>query len=118
MGTFSTNLKSVANTLLTTYGQTISFVRWASSEYNTATGGVEPVSSTTFSGIGHLSTYRLDEIDGQTIQVNDIQAIVYSTTEPQIEDEATIDSVTYRVQNVEKLQAQGEAIVYRLQLRI
>jgi hypothetical protein len=118
MGAFSTNLKGVANKLLTTYGQSISFVRWVTTEYNTATGGVDPVTSTTFSGLGHPSSYKLDEIDGQTIQVNDVKMIVYSTSEPKIEDEATVDSVVYRVMNVDKLQAQGEAIVYRLQLRV
>lgn len=118
MGTLSTNLRNVANILLTNYGQTISFVRWSTTEYNTTTGGVEPVNSTTFSGRAHPSTYRLDEIDGQTIQLNDIRAIVFSATEPLIEDEATMDDVVYRVMNVEKLQAQGEAIVYRLQLRV
>lgn len=118
MGTFSTNLKAIALRLLNTYGQTISFVRWTTTEYNAATGGVDPVEPTSFSGSAHLNTYKLDEIDGQTIQVNDINALVYSTTEPKIEDEATVDSVVYRVMNVEKLQAQGEALVYRLQLRI
>lgn len=118
MGTFSTNMKNVANSLLTNYGQDISFVRWTTSEYNTATGAVEPMQSTTFSGKGHPNNYRLDEIDGETIQVNDVRLIVYSVTAPQIQDEATVDSVIYRVMNVEKLQAQGEAIVYRLQLRV
>ena len=118
MGAFSSNMKNVANKLLSTYGQSVSFVRWTTTEYNTATGGVDPVTSATFSGLGHPSSYKLDEIDGQTIQVNDVKMIVYSTSEPQIEDEATVDNVKYRVMNVEKIQAQGEAIVYRLQLRV
>lgn len=118
MGTFSTNLKNTANTLLTNYGQTISFVRWSLSEYNVATGGVEPTGSSTFTGKAHPSRYRIDEIDGALIQENDIKALVYTTTEPLVDDEATIDSITYRVMDVEKLQAQGEAIVYRLQLRV
>jgi hypothetical protein len=118
MGTFSDNLQSVSNTLLTTYGETISFVRWSTSEYNTTTGAVDPMTSTSFTGKAHPSSYRIEEIDGQTIQVNDIQAIVYTTTEPLIEDQATIDTVNYRVMNVEKLRAQGEDIVYLLQLRV
>jgi len=115
--TFATDLKNVANTLLTNYGQSISFVRWSTTEYNTATGGVDPVTSTTFGGVAHPRSYRLDEIDGQTIETNDISAIVYSTTEPRIQDEATMGGVVYRVMNIEKVQAQGVAIVYRLQLR-
>jgi len=118
MGTFSTNLKGVANTLLTTYGQSVTFTRDTTTEYNTATGGVDLVNSATFTGLIHPSTYRLDEIDGQTIQVNDIKAIVYSTTEPLLEDSVSVDSVIYRVMNIEKVQAQGVAIVYRLQLRV
>lgn len=118
MGTFSTNLKAVANRLLTDYGQAVTFTRYSVTEYNTATGRVEPLTPTTFSGVGHPSTYKLDDIDGETIQRNDIRLIVYTTTAPLIEDEASIDSVNYRVMNVEKLQGQGEAIVYRLQLRI
>lgn len=117
MGAFSDSLQSVANSLLTDYGQTISFVRWSLSEYDPVTGGVEPTGSSTFTGKAHPSRYRIDEIDGTLIQENDIQALVYSTTEPLIDDEATMDSIVYRVQDVEKLQAQGEAIVYRLQLR-
>lgn len=118
MGTFSASLKSTADRLLTTYGQTISFVRYTVGDYDTTTGAVSTTASTSFSGMCHPSSYRQDEIDGQTIEVNDIKAIVYSTTAPLIEDEATVDSVVYRVMNVEKLQAQGEAIVYRLQLRV
>lgn len=111
-------MKAVASRLLITYGQAIEFERWSTNEYNTTTGAIDPVSSITFSGVCHPSTYRLDEIDGVNVQANDIQVIVYSTTEPRIDDEATLDDIVYRVQNVEKVNAQGEAIVYRLQLRV
>jgi len=118
MAAFSTNLQEVANRLLTSYGQTISFTRWTTTDYNPATGAVEPLTSTTFSGKVHPAPYMTNEIDGQVVQVNDIKALVYSTTEPRINDEATIDSIIYRVMDVEKIQAQGVAIVYRLQLRV
>lgn len=117
MGAFSTSLKSVASRLLTDYGQAVTFTRYSTTEYNVTTGSVEPLQATTFSGVGHPSVYATDEIDGETIQRNDIMLMLYSVTAPVIDDEASIDSVAYRVMNVEKLQAQGEAIVYRLQLR-
>jgi hypothetical protein len=117
MGSFSDRMKATANRLLIKYGQAIVFVRWATEEYNTETGEVEPVSSTTFSAMCHPGNYTIDEIDGILVQANDINAVVYSTTEPKIDDEATVDNVKYRVMNVEKIKAQGEAIVYRLQLR-
>lgn len=117
MGTFSTGLKSVASSLLTTYGQSVTFTRYSTTEYNVVTGSVEPLQATTFSGVGHPSVYAADEIDGETIQRGDIRLMLYSVTEPLIEDEASVDSVDYRVMSIEKLQAQGEAIVYRLQLR-
>lgn len=117
MGTFSNNLQSVANRLLTAYGETVTFTRVSSSEYNTVTGGVEPMSSTTFTAVAHPSKYRLDEIDGEVIEVSDIKLIVYTTTEPVIGDQVDLDNVTYRVMNVEKVKAQGEVIMYRLQIR-
>lgn len=118
MGTFSTNLKNTALSLLTKYGQEVTFTRYGTSEYNVATGSVDNVSTTTYTCYAHPSSYNLSEIDGQTIQINDVALIVYSTTEPLIQDEASIDSITYKVLAVEKMKAQGEAVLYRLQLRV
>lgn len=118
MGSFSNSLKNVANNLLSSYGQSVTFTRYTTNEYDTATGAIDPVTSITFTGRMHPGPYRLDEIDGEMIQVNDISALVYSTTEPLINDSAVVDGVIYRVMNIEKIKAQGEAIVYRLQLRV
>jgi hypothetical protein len=118
MGTFSTSLKNTALSLLTTYGQQVTFTRHVTSEYNVNTGSVDSVSTTTYTCYVHPSSYNLSEIDGQTIQLNDVALIVYSTTEPLIQDEASIDNIIYKVLAVEKVKAQGEAIIYRLQLRV
>lgn len=117
MGALSTRSKATASRLLTAYGQSVTFSRNTTTEYNTATGSVEPLTTTSFTAVGQPTSYRLDQIDGQTIQQNDIRLVVYTVTEPLIEDIASIDSVDYRVMNIEKVNAQGGAIVYRLQLR-
>lgn len=118
MGTFSTNMKATANTLLTDKGESVTFSRWATSEYNVATGGIEPTTETTFTGVGHPMEYKATEIDGTTVEANDVKLLVYTTTQPLIEDTVTVGSVNYRIMRVEELRAQGEAIVYRLQLRV
>lgn len=112
-----TNLQNTASDLLSGYGQQAVFIRWSNTEYNVATGGVDPVVSSTFSTYGHPSTYRFDEVDGVNIQYKDIKFLTYSATEPLIDDECTVDSQAYRVMNVEKLNVQGGVVAYRLQLR-
>lgn len=115
---FASNLQNVALRLLTDKGETITFRRHTVGSYNVSTGGVDPVTSTTFTGVGHPSNYELREIDGTRVQANDVSLLVYVTTEPDMEDIVTIDSVNYKIQQINKIRAQGTNIVYRLQLRV
>lgn len=117
MGAFSTGLKSVANSLLTKFGQSVTINRWSTSDYNTVTGAADPMTATTYTVVAQPSAYSANEINGETIQVGDVRLIVYSTTEPLIGDIATVDSVDYRVMSVNKAQAQGDVIIYRLNVR-
>lgn len=115
--TFATDMQAAALDLLTDFGQSLTFTRYSSNAYNPSTGGVDPVTSTTYTGYGHPSSYSSDEIDGTMIQVNDIKLLLYTTTTPDIQDSVTIDSNLYRVENVEFVKAQGSNIYYKLQLR-
>lgn len=118
MGVLSTNLKAIASSLLTDFGETVTFIRETTSEYNVNTGAVDPVTTTTYSGNGYTRFYTINEIDGNIVQQNDIFLLVYTTTEPVVNDTVSVDSVLYRVMNVEKLKAQGENVLYRVQLRV
>lgn len=115
--TFATEMQAAALELLEDLGQALTFTRYTSTDYNPSTGGVDPVTSTTYAGFGHPSSYLVDEIDGTLVQVNDIKLLLYTTGTPAIDDVVTIDSNVYRVQNVERVKAQGSNIYYRLQLR-
>lgn len=116
--TFASNMQSVASSLLTKYGRSVPFSRTVEGDYNPTTSGVGSGIDTTYTGIGHPSPYTAAEIATGTVTVKDIKLLTYSITTPLIGDTAVIDDDVYRVMNVDRISAQGEDIVYRLQLRI
>lgn len=115
---FATNLQATASTLLTKYGRAVTLGRVAEGAYDTATSAVAAGTTTAFSGYGHPSPYKLSDIDGVVVQGGDIDLLLYSSTEPLVGDIAAIDSLNYRVMSVQKLNAQGIDIAYKLQLRV
>lgn len=115
--TFSSDMQEAALSILSDLGQSLTFSRYTNSEYNPASGAVERVSSTTYTGYGNPSQYNLKDIDGEIVQQNDINLILYCTSEPNLDDEVTLDSDIYHIINIQKMNAQGSTIVYRLQLR-
>lgn len=117
MGTFSNNLIVVANRLLTNYGQTLTIVRDNIGSFNPSNGTVTDSSDTNYSGVGHPSNYDASQIDGTIVQQNDIRLFFYSATEPLVNDIFTIDTIAYTAQSVRKLKAQGDNIIYIVQLR-
>ncbi len=117
MSTFSERMQEVASRLLTNYGEAITFTRWATNGYNVTTGSVDPVSSTTYTAYGHPRAFINSEVDGTIIQQNDLEVLLYSTSAPEIDDTAVIDNNTFRVMSVSQTRAQGDVVLYRLQLR-
>lgn len=117
MGTFSDNLIVVANRLLTNYGQALTIVRDNVGAFDPATGTVTDNVDTSYTGVGHPSNYDASQIDGTIVQQDDIRLFFYSTTEPLVNDIFTIDAVAYTAQSVRKLKAQGDNILYIVQLR-
>lgn len=116
--TFAVDMQAVAASLLSEFGQVLTFTRNTNTIYNPATGGVDAVSSATYSGYGHPSFYSLAETDGTLVQTNDVRLLVYSTTAPTQQDTVLLDSIVYQILTVQKVNAQGSTIVYRLQLRV
>ena len=115
--TFATDMQAVALDLLSEFGQQLTFTRYSSNDYNVATGGVDPVTSTTYTGYAHPSGYNRKDIDGVLIQENDIKVLLYTTTTPALQDITTIDSNVYKIVNIDFVKAQGSNIIYKLQLR-
>ncbi len=116
--TFSTNLKAVATRLLTIYGRPVDLDRAEEGAYNPYTSETGTDTVTSYSGNGHPSPYSATEIAAGSVEVKDIQLLLQTDTLPLIGDVATIDDDVYRVMNVTRVSAQGEDIVYKLQLRI
>jgi hypothetical protein len=115
--TLATRLRNVANTLLTNYGETVSFSRDTNSEYFPSNGNVVLSSTLTYAGKGHPTQYTTDEIDNVTIFSTDVKLLLYSTTEPAVNDFCTLNGTLYRVQGYVKTRAQGSNIMYTVQLR-
>lgn len=118
MGAFSTSLSDAATSLLTNFGESVTFERVTEGSYNPSTSDVGASTTTTFTGYGHPGPFSNNEIDGELIRATDISLITKVSTEPQEGDTVTLSSTEYRVMSVTKLRAQGVNIVYRVQLRI
>lgn len=119
---FATNMQSVATTLLTKYGEAISLVNTVAGAYNPTTGEVATGTTTSYTGYGHPSPYKVSELtSGKTdddILHTDLKVLLKSSTLPVVGDIATMRGIAYRVMSVNHLSAQGLDIVYQLQLRI
>ena len=111
-------LASTAARLLKDFGGNATFSRTTGATFNPATGSYTGGTTTQFSSDAARFNYTKREIDGETVQRDDLRLIVQvNGGEPLINDECTFDSDTYRVMNVTKLSPSGEDIYYDLQLR-
>ena len=116
---FYDDLATVATTLLTDKGQTISFSRDNVISLDPVTGVETKSDAITFSGVGAVFDYNASEIDGTVIQQGDNRIVLESTaTAPAIGDAATIGGVSHRVINVETVSPGGTVVIYKLQVRV
>lgn len=119
MGTFSTNLTATALRLLTKFGQSITFTRTTEGAFDPATNTTAAGSDSNYTGFAHPSEYTRFERDLESVRQDDIKLLVQqTTTEPEIGDRFTLDSVIYEVLEVDKIKAQGDTIIYKLQGRV
>jgi hypothetical protein len=114
---FAADLQAVAESLLDQYGFSITVTRDVIGAYNTAAGTVTDSADTTFTGVGYPSQYNSQDIDGHVIRQHDIRLIFYSTTLPKVNDIFSVNSRSYTAQNVERITAEAEDIIYIVQLR-
>lgn len=118
--TLATNLRSRAQTMLSNYGRSATISRTAEGAYDPTDGTVASGSSSSYAADVFLTNYKAFEVDGQLVKQQDIKAIIefVSGSEPLIGDTVSVDSVTYRIVDVQKIVAQSTVIVYKAQLRI
>lgn len=115
--TFASDMYNMANTLLTTFGQSLTFTTYTMGSYSPSAGTLSVSSSSTYSAKGYPYPYKLYLVDGELIKHNDVQLIMTSTTVPKQKDTVVLDGSTYTVISVEKITAQGSNVAYNLQLR-
>lgn len=118
---FATEMIACARDLIQEFGESVSIQRVAEGAYDPTDGTVAAGTTTNYSAYGAPVDYNTNEIDGNTIRINDIKLWLETPTTgevPAIGDVVTLNSTAYRVMNVEQLRAQGSDIVYLLQLRL
>ncbi len=125
MGAFSDRMTATARRLLSPpanyndqkYGQAISCGRILAGEYNPVTGEVDTSSTSSYSGYGYLSNYNQNQIDGTIIQQDDILLILSTATEPKLDDTMATAAKIYTAIAIQKITAQGNNVIYKVQLR-
>jgi hypothetical protein len=112
-------MQATSSRLLTTYGESISCTRAGNpGTYDPADLSVTLGTQTAYTGVGLPTNYSQDEIDGDSIQEGDSLVLFYSTTEPEVGDTFTFNSTDYNVISISKSRAQGENVLYKVQVRI
>lgn len=119
MGTFSTRMVATANRLLTKFGQSITFTQTTVGTFNPLTNTTSAATTANYTGFAHPSEYTKFERDLESVRQDDIKLLVEQTTSvPNIGDIFTLDSKVYEVIQVDRIKAQGDTIIYKLQARI
>jgi hypothetical protein len=116
VSSFYVNLAATAQSLLTRYGESVTFSRETTSAFDPASGIVTS-STSTFDGLVAKFNYRSSEIDGETIKMGDVRLVASISTEPQVDDSVVLDGLSYRVMNVENIKPAGTNVIYKLQVR-
>jgi len=109
-------LSSTAETLLTNFGQTVTFTRFARGTY-VAASGMNSASSSTYTAKVVLFDQVKNEDGETTNQITEFPASMHSTTEPLVGDTATINGKSYRINEVQPVQPGTSVIYYELRLR-
>ena len=120
--TFYTDARTTANSLIDTYGQSITFTRDAKGTFVPGTGVTETPTTYTADVMSH--PYSLSEINDTTIKTGDMQAFVTDPLDgalaavvPAIDDTCPIDGTTWRVMSVQPINPGGTVVMYVLSLR-
>jgi len=117
MGAFSDRLTATALRLLTNYGQAIYCHKINTAAFDPETGEAAVLGRTDYDGQGYPSNYNRFQVDGVTILQGDILLILSTTTLPEVNDICEVSGTTYTMLNIQRITAQGNDVVYKIQLR-
>lgn len=111
---------SLASRLLEKFGGSSEItITYATSEVFDVASQTNTKVTDTFSGWGVVVPFDKSEIDGETIQANDLRLFIEKTNRvPEIDNVVTFKGVDYRIMEVESKTPGGEDIMYICQLRL
>ncbi len=116
--TLASDLQVTAETLITEFGELVSFDRFEQSDYDPETGESVTETGTTYSGYVVPTDYKLYEIDGTNILRGDKKLLCHKMSQvPCVGDFATISGTEYRVVSVMPTRLSGNDVIYSLQVR-
>jgi hypothetical protein len=116
---FYTDLRTMADGLLTDKGTTLTLTKKTSGTYDPATGSAT-VTETAYSITAAVFDYPQRVIDGTRIQHGDKKVLVSCeglTVDPDVDDAVTISSVSHQVVRARKISPAGEIVIWELQVR-
>lgn len=114
------SLATTASKLLASNGEAVTLTFPPSTPaFDPITGAPQtPSASEVVTGNGYPSAYKKSEIDGEVIKAGDIKLILEKVSRrPEVNATATVDSKTYRIQDVQLVRKSGADIIYICQLR-
>ncbi len=113
------SIAATASKLLAAKGEpvTITFVGGGTSDPITGEAQT-PAANTDYTGNGYPSQYMQKDINGTNIIAGDVRLILELIGQrPEVGCQATVDSKTYRVMDVNPIRLSGDDVIYICQLR-
>jgi len=110
-----TALQTTATNLITDFGQAVTFYKTSRGSYSPGSGFASHSSAGYATKVVLLDQPKAEATDTQ-IQEKRTQAIMSSSTAPEIGDTATINTEEYRIAEVEPIQPASTVVAYELLL--
>lgn len=112
------DLRTTSTGLISNFGAATVLQRISGDVFDPATGEYTGGSTVTITGKGVRMMFAKSEINGETIQANDVRLYFQAGNGvPQIDDNCLFDGANYRVMNVMANSPSGTDLFYELQLR-
>ena len=119
MTALSDRFEALATTVLTKFGQSLTFTRVAQGTYNPSSGETATPTTTNYTVLVAPSDYSAFERALESIEQGDIRLTVQKpSTVPELDDKVTLRSKTYSIVNIDTVSVNGVDVVYRLQMTV
>lgn len=113
------DLRAMAQRLLVSYGELMTFIRKTEGLYNPATASATEPTSATYSGMGYAYPFSSFERANSLAQTDDRIIIIHKmSAPPKVGDQVTFRSFSLRVTSVNQISVSGLDVAYQLEAKI